>query len=301
MSDDTRAKVADTMRRLAAGPQPTDRLAIGRVQIAGEPHGWHESIAFERNGWQRYMRTRSFADAGGAPIGQWQAPADDQYTAQLAAALCTVQAWNADPGPVEFVPGMEVVNWTIITRDAVLDLIVPSGSPLLPRFMPVDLLLRRIANSLEEQASGSMLRVAMQHRQMGDQVALRIALINDGNQRVIVVNPFVAAVGDSDFFRLELATLKLDAPGESGYGAVFYPLPDQLLPPPARTGPWADDYLVIDAANRLLLPHTLTITLPAPGRFMLRAVLSRHGALDQIAGIPVARGRAFSNEVVVEK
>jgi hypothetical protein len=295
-----RDHIADQLRRLAAGPRPEDRFAIGRVQVAGEPHGWYESITLERGVMQQCLRTRSQADAGGAPIGEWRSPAEDRFVQETAAALCKVQAWTVD-SVAELQPGMEIVNWSCVTADALLDIVVPSGSPVLQQFMPVDLALRRIANTLEESGAGSLLRVALQCKPHGGQIAVRVGLINDGAYRSILVNPFVGTPSATDYFRLEIAPLAADQPGETGYGAVFVPLPVEIMPESQRSDPWADPYLVLGAAGRLLLPQTLMIELPALGRFIMRAVYSSHGALDQIAGVTVIRGRAFSNEVVVEK
>lgn len=293
-----RDRVADQLRRIAAGSG--DRLAVGRVQVAGEPDGWFEHIAYERGGLQRFTRTRSQADEGGAPIGEWQAAADDAQAQVLASALVQAQAWTADSG-TELLPGMEIVNWTCVTADGVLDIVAPSASPLIQRFASVDLALRRIANRLEEQGAGAMLRVALQAKTAGDQVGVRVGLINDGHQRAVLVNPLLGEGGPAGYLRLELAPMPPEVPGETGFGAAFAPVPAALLPPGAEVAPWTDEYLVLDSAGRLLLPQAVAFTLPAPGRYLLRAVYANHGRLAQVAGVPVIRGRAFSNEVVVER
>lgn len=292
--------IAEQLRRMAAAPRAEDRLAVGRIKVAGEPFGWYESITFERGAMQQSIRTRSQVDAGGAPIGDWRGPADDRVTQQLAAALCKVEAWNAQSA-TELEPGAEIINWSCVTTDAVLDIAVLSSSPLVDRFEPLDLVLWEIAGTLEEAGAGSLLRVALQCKPHGDQIAVRIGLINDGHYRAIVVNPFGQEATETDFFRLEIAPLVPDLPGQTGYGAVFAPVAAEIMPAPFLTDEWADEYLVINGAGRLLLPQTLMISLPAPGKYIMRAVYSNQGALDQIAGVTVIRGRAFSNEVAVEK
>jgi hypothetical protein len=290
--------LAAQLNRLAQGAAAGDRLAVGRVQAAGEPHGWYESISYERGGLVRYLRSRSQADEGGAPIGVWQAPADDASAQALASALCAVQAWNV-PSATDLPPGAEVVNWSCVTSDAILDLVVGGGSPVLQAFAPLDLVLRRLANGLVEGSAGASLRVALQAKVVGAAAVVRVALINDGHQRAVLVNPLVDEPTDADHFRLEIAPLPPSVPNETGYGAVFAPCPVSLLPPQVDP-PWDEPYLVLDAASRLLLPHAPSVPLPGPGRYLLRAVYSNQGLLDQVAGLTVIRGRAFSNEVVVE-
>jgi hypothetical protein len=195
---------------------------------------------------------------------------------------------------------MEVVNWSCVTSDAVLDIVVTGGSPVLQAFAPLDLELRRLANDLVERSAGAMLRIALQAKVVGDTAVVRVALINDGHQRAIAINPLVGKPTESNYFRLELAPMPPSVPNQTGYGAVFKPCPVAMLPASAADAAWSDTYLVLDAAGRQLLPHAPSVTLPGPGRYLLRAVYSNPGLLDSVAGVSVIRGRAFSNEVVVE-
>jgi hypothetical protein len=191
------------------------------------------------------------------------------------------------------------VNWTCVTSQGVLDLAAASSSPLLRALIPVDLELRRIANTLEESRAGAQMRTGMRAQVRGNSVALSLAFGNDGTRRLLLVNPLRFAGSEENYFRVEIAPLPEELPNETGYGAVFKPVPLQLVPPGIAADPWQDDYFVIGPGDRVLLPTTpLAGPLP-PGSYLVRAVYSNYGLLGSIAGVPVIRGRSFSNEVVV--
>lgn len=287
-------------------------LAVSRVQVDGEVSGWREDIAWERGGQQSCLRQRSQADAGGARIGRWQGPAEEARATALVQALAQVQFW-ALPGDTELEPGTGIVNWTCATQDAVVDVVVKSGSPLLRRMAPLDQELREMANALEAANRGASLRLALQWQasaqgQGAYQGTLRLGLVNEGQQRGVLVGP--AAFGPPDpeqvnGLRLEIAAMPEAAAGVTAPDAVFRPLRQDILKAQRGAVPLDDEYIVLHPRQPLVLPQALSLDPAveplAPGsRHILRAVYAYHGGLDQVAGLPVLRGRAFSNEVVVQ-
>jgi len=290
--------IAHTLSRLASTPGTNDFFAVQRVQSAGEPTGWRDEIGFERGQWQTYARNRSSADEGGAPIGVWRAPAEDWRTQAIADALCRARVWSYD-SDAKIEPGTEVVNWTCVTSQGVLDLSAASSSPLLRALMPLDLELRRIANTLEESRAGAQMRTGLRAQAKGNSVVLNLAFGNDGMRRYILINPSRFAGSEESYFRVEIAPMPEEQPNETGYGAVFQPVPLELAPPGMLQEPWQDDYFVIGPGERLVLPAAPVIGPLQPGAYLVRAVYSNYGLLGSIAGVPVIRGRSFSNEVVV--
>lgn len=296
----TRTAIAQTLARLAATPGADDFFALQRVQVAGEPTGWRDEIAFERGQFQSYARNRSAADEGGAAIGVWRAPAEESRTQRLADALCRVRAWNCE-SDAGIEPGQEVVNWTCVTAQGILDLSAATSSALMRAFMPVDLELRRIANTLEEARAGAQMRTGLRVQMRGASGAVMLAFGNDGTRRYILPNPLRFSGGsEENYFRLELAPMPEERPGETGYGAEFQSVPLALSPAGAAADPWQDEYFVIGPGERVVLPSTPVLGPLAPGAYLLRAVYSYYGLLTGIAGVPVIRGRSFSNEVEIK-
>lgn len=293
-----KAQIAQTLSRLASTPGTTDFFAVQRVQVAGEPTGWRDEITFERGQFQTYARNRSAADEGGPPIGVWRAPAEDWRTQAIADALCRARIWSLE-SDAEIEPGKEVVNWTCVTSQGVLDLCAPTSSPLLRALMPVDVELRRIANTLEEQRTGAQMRTALRAQLRGTSAVLTLAFGNDGTRRYILPNPLRFAGSAENYFRVEIAPMPQELPNETGYGAVFEPVQLKLPAPEALGEPWQDEYFLIGPGERVVLPSTPVIGPLKPGSYLLRAVYSNYGLLGAIAGVPVIRGRSFSNEVVV--
>jgi len=291
------ARVEGVLRRMATAPRPNDFLAVGRGQTAGEPIFWQESIAFARGLTQSYSRTRSGADEGGAPIGTWTTAAEEWRVQTLARVLSEVAIWSRESDR-DLAPGMEIVNWTCVTDDGVFDLFVASSSPLLQAFMPVDLELRRLANFVEESRQGASLRVVLQVQMSGTHISVQTGFINDGNRPCLIINPFLYEQTDQNFFRLECAAQPEEQPGVTGYGAEFQAQPVEWLPEPVPD-PWADEYLLLLPQRLLVLPVSPPVGPFEPGAYMLRAVYSNYRFLDIIAGVPVIRGRVFSNEVEI--
>lgn len=288
-------RIGQTLQRYASGYlQATDLFAVGRVQTIGEPALWNEQISFERGGLQCFSRTRSPADEGGAVIGKWWMPADDWRATNFINALNQVHFTQLN-GDSEIMPGMDIIDWSCVTPEGTLDLLAIGSSPVVPQMIPIDMEFRRLANDLETARHGASLRLAIQAQLTGTQVAVRVALINDGNRPCIIINQFLTGTSELDFFRLELATMPEEAEDETGYGAEFAELESRLA---SETSPdiWQDTYLLLRPGVPLILPETAIVDLPQPGHYLLRAVYSNYGLLDQVAGVPVIRGRAFSNE-----
>lgn len=292
-------RIAASLRRLAAAPRPGELFAVGRVMTSGEPTLWQETISFEQGRLRQFSRGRSPVDEGGAPIGAWAGPADERRAQALAAALVQVAFWECQ-SDAELLPGMEIVNWSCVTREGVWDVLAAAGSPLFARLVPLDLELRRVANDLEAANRGASLRVILQAQAAAPGVLLRVTLVNDGHRPAILVNPFLTG-GEFDFLRLELAPLPPVQPGVTDLPAVFSPLAVSLLtdPPP---DPWQDAYIPLLPGQPLILPATPLIMPPAGapaggGRHLVRAVYSQYGLLTEIAAVRVISGRAFSNEI----
>lgn len=283
-------------------------MALGRVHAEGEPTGWREDIAWERGGLQSCLRWRSPLDAGGARIGRWQAPAQELHGQALAQALVKLQFW-ALQSDTALEPGVGIVNWTCATAEAVVDLVLKAGSPRLMAMAPLDQVLRDIANALEAGQQGSSLRLALQAQGQGTSSQLRLGLVNEGSQRTVLVGPAAfGAPGPAQValngLQLELAAMPEAVPGQTAPDAVFKPM--RLNPHASLRGsaPWEDEYIVLHPRQPRLLPQALVMDplldpLP-PGRHIVRAVYAYYGALDQVAGMPVVRGRVFSNEVVIQ-
>jgi len=288
-----RDRVGSALQRIAARPQSDDFIAIGSIEVAGEPVLWEETIAFERGGFQTFSRIRSPVDEGGAAIGTWSMPADDWQTQPLAAALCQVDFWN-HKSEADLMPGMNIVNWSCVTREGTLDLMAAGTSPLVQQLAPLDLELRRLANDLENSHQGASLRVTLDVQQVGRNLAVRVGLVNDGNSPCIVINPFSIEETDLDYFRLESALMVPEEPGVTGYGADFQAAPWDL-PGGGQADFWQDTYLLVSPGRPLVMPEA-TLGPLVPGSYLLRAVYSNYGLLRSIAGVPVIRGRAFSNE-----
>lgn len=298
-SPEARAQIAQTLSRLASTPGASDFFALGRVQRAGEPTGWRDEITFERGQLQTYSRTRSAADQGGAAIGVWRAPAEDWRTQALADALSRARAWNLESDPAGE-PGVEMVNWSCITSHGVLELSALPGSALLDALMPVDVELRHLANTLTEQRAGAQMRTALRVQTQGNSAALTLAFGNDGMRRFVLANPLRFPAGGADYFRVEVAPMPRERPGETGYGAAFKPVPLRLPPTETLKQPWSEEYFVIGPGERIVVPAAPVIGPLQPGSYIVRAAYSNYGLLAGIAGVPVIRGRSFSNEVVVK-
>jgi hypothetical protein len=279
---------------MAVRPGPDDFIAVGSVHVAGEPVLWEETISFARGGVQSFTRLRSPADEGGASIGTWSSVADDRRVQALAAALTKVEFW-AKKGEADLLPGMEIVNWTCVTNDGTIDVVAPGSSPLTPQLAPLDMELRRLANDLEKSGLGTCVRIALDLQQSEGNLTINAEMVNDGNAPCIVINPLAMNESDLDYFRLEVASQVTETDGITSPGESFEAVPFGF-PPGGLPDPWDDTYLLVPPGQPLVMP-TASCELSEPGHYVLRAVYSNYGLLDRVAGVPVIRGRAFSNEV----
>jgi hypothetical protein len=292
-----RQRVEGALRRIAAGAGPEEVFAIARGHTAGEPVLWQESIAFERGRLQSYRRLRSLVDEGGAPIGTWATVAEDWRVEPLARALCDVAFWDR-VADAELEPGAAVVGWSCVTAAGVLELAVPAASATVRELAGLDLELRRVANAVEASRFGAGLVCALQVLPGEGETRLRVVLVNGGNRPCLLPGPVIGQRSRLDFFRIEAAPVPTPEPGVTVADAQFRPLP---LEPPAGglPPPWSDDYLLLAPGQPLAYPIQPVLRLPEPGPHILRAVYSSYGAVEEIAGVPVIRGRVFSNELVL--
>jgi hypothetical protein len=290
--------ISDALERLSRGVGARDIFAVERTQRAGSPALWEEVISLHAGGQQRYLRVRSQADEGGAPIGRWWAPAPAGRATALATALRDAAIWTLSDEPVA--PGEEIITWRWVTGAGVGKLSVPAGSPTLRQLAPLDLELRRVANALTRGHGGVELtcQVSILDQAEAGLGTANIWLVNDGDQDCLVENPLRASARGSDFCRLELGHLPEEEEGVTGlgirYGALAMPTLSSLPPP------WDSSHLMLRAGDFLECPLAVPLRPPLSGRHFLRAVYSRYGTDDEIGGVPVVRGRAFSEEHEVE-
>lgn len=289
---------AAALERLAAGVGPGAVFAVERSQVAGSPSLWEDVISLESGGEQRYLRVRSQADEGGAPIGRWAAPAPAARATALAAALREAAIWTLQSEAIA--PGEEVITWRWVTEVGVGEVTVPAGSPVLTRLAPLDLEFRRVANELVQAHGGVELtcQVSLVEQAGNEGSSGTMWLVNEGDRDCLVANPLIRTGRGSDFCRLELGHLPEEQPGVTGQGITYaaMPMPGlKSLPPP-----WDNPYLVLRAGDFLECPVSTPLRTPGSGRHFLRAVYSRYGDEVEIGGMPVVRGRAFSEEHELE-
>ncbi len=277
---------------IAAGADPGAPFAVERSQTAGTPALWHEVISVEAGESQHYLRVRSQADEGGAPIGRWSAPAMGEQVQALAQALCDAAIWTLASEPVA--PGEELITWRWVTAAGVGSLSVPAGSGLLSQLAPLDLVIRKVANALVRIHAGAELSCQVSLVERDGATEGSVWLVNEGDRDCLVLNPLHPTGRGSDFFRLEMGHLPDEQPGVTGLGIQYAAMPMVQLdaPPP----PWDNPYLLLRSGDMLECPTGAPLSPPRKGRHFLRAVYSRYGDEHEIGGVPVIRGRAFSEE-----
>ncbi len=290
---------ADALGRLAAGLSADSIFAVERSQVAGTPALWDEMITLQAGGEQRFLRVRSSADEGGAPIGRWWSPAPAARAQSLAKALHDAAIWTLQSAPVA--PGEELITWRWVTAAGVGRLSVTAGSPLLIQLTKLDLEFRRVANELVNGHLGAELTCQVSLAEPdteGGATDGSVWLVNEGSHDCLVANPLLRTGRGSDFFRLELGHLDQEEPGVTGLGIQYsaMPMPRMDAPPP----PWDNPYLLLRAGDFLECPVGVPLNPPGQGRHFLRAVYSRYGDDSVIGGVPVVRGRAFSEEHELE-
>jgi len=290
---------SEALKRLAEGVGARDIFAVERVQRAGTPALWEELISFHAGpmGEQRYLRVRSKADEGGAPIGLWWGQATAKRATALAAALNDAAIWTISSEPVA--PGGEESTWRWVTKAGVGSLSLPAGSLTQKRLSKLDLELRRVANALTRNHGGVELtcQVSLMDREEGETAAC-IWLVNEGDHDCLVGNPMHKDQRGSDFCRLEMGRLPDEPEGTTGLGIRYNALPrpeQDSLPPP-----WDSTHLLLRAGDFLECPFSIPLHMSGSGRRFLRAVYSCYGDHRVIGGLPVVRGRAFSEEHELE-
>ena len=293
------ASISEALARLAGGVGERDIFAVERSQRAGSPALWEEVISLHsgRQGEQRYLRVRSQADEGGAPIGLWWGPATTKRATALAAALHDAAIWTMPDEAVA--PGEEMITWRWVTAAGVGSLSVPGGSPCLNRLRQLDLELRRVANALTRNHGGVELtcQVSLLDKEEGEAAAC-IWLVNEGDHDGLVENPLLPSRRGSDFCRLEMGHLPDETEGVTSLGIRYSALPrprQDSLPPP-----WNSSHLLLRAGDFLECPFSIPLHPQGSGRRFLRAVYSCYGDDRVIGNLPVVRGRAFSEEHELE-
>ena len=285
--------IAETLQRIAGGLGPDDRLIMERFQTAGTPSYWEEEITIEHNGRQRYLRVRSPVDEGGASIGLWESPADPRAVRAIANALYKTQIWNLSDAPVE--PGEELITWRYVADDEEGTLSVPAGSPILSTLSNLDLQLRRLANLLVGTGNGAALECELiLGRPIDGAISAGIALVNHGKQDCLVQNPLMPSRRESDYIRIEAGAAPAEAPGVTGLGIRYVPLP--MPRPEVLSPPWDQELVPLKANSRVNWPVTVPLRIASLQGNFARAVYSHYGTATGTPELPVVRGRAFSIE-----
>lgn len=295
MASSAGLRIETALRRMTTSPHPGEILAIERSQTAGEPLLWKEVIRFEQGQLQSFTRIRSFVDEGGIPIGTWTTPAEVWRFQLLAESLYGAAIW-ARTSDETLVPGAELVSWTCVTSGGVFGVTVAASSPLLTELAELDLDLRRLANDIESSRQGASLRCALEVVQVEGQYEAHLSFLNDGNRPCLFVNPLAVEATDQDFLAIDIAPMPLDEPGVTSPEAEFESIPIRPVPTDLEP-PWCDEYMPLMPGRPLVFPIPIPLDFPEPGFYVVRGVYSFYGNLNDIAGMPMIRGRAFSNEL----
>ena len=118
---------------------------------------WEEKFSIELGGQSRYSTLRSFVNAGGSPIGIWEAPTDPATVRAHAETLLQLKFWDIPSRPIT--PGAEENCWEIAVQDEKVVLSVGGDPNTLLKLSPVDVQLRRIANDLIASKNGAALDI----------------------------------------------------------------------------------------------------------------------------------------------
>jgi hypothetical protein len=281
-----------TLERILRSPSADDRILLERYTRAGEPIYWEEHITIEHGALQRYVRIRSAADEGGAPIGIWQSATDAKAVQTIAHAHYVSQAWTLASSNIA--PGEEVITWRYVINDETWQLSAVAGSPLLITLGNVDQAFRRVANVLVASGSGAAVVSELLVERLSDGVwNASIALINRGKQDCFLQNPLIAK-GSDDYLRIEVGSVPSDPPGTTGLGIQYEPLAMRVTEPlPER---WKEPLLMLKAGERLICPVQNELRSAALRGYFARAVYSHYGNPLVKLALPVVRGRVFSTE-----
>jgi hypothetical protein len=294
MTAEQNSDIADALKRMAQGDISGQAFTVEYVRFRGTPALWEEQIVFEQSGTQKYNLTRSFVDAGGAPIGVWESPSEETRALPIIRSLVGARVWELpSDNPV---PGADASIWRYSTRDAKGELTVSRNTSVLMRISDLDMQLRRIANDLVDSGSGAAVRCRLQLTPSGvDTATLSASIANEGSRDCMVPNPFRLKGATTDFMRFEIAQPPTPQVGMTGPGIRFVPLPSagQANLAPA----WRANYIALHAGQSLTFPFEASISMSKHKGHFVRAVFSHYR--DARLGSILVRGRVFSDEVEV--
>jgi len=285
-------QIAEALKRVATGSGAAEKFSVARARSAGEPILWQEKISLALGGQAGYSTLRSFVDAGGVPIGVWDAPAEGAVVQAVATALLESKFWELGAEPMA--PGAEVTTWSCATRDGDFALSANEGADLFMQMARVDLELRRSANSLVASGNGAALSCGLELANTGRVTVARISLANEGRRDCQIQNPLKGEAGPNAFLRLELGPLPRAEHGVTGPDVAFAPLP--LPEIKELVAPWDQPVLVLRAGEKLACPFKHDIATSDYEGHYVRAVYSHYGTAILKPELPRIRGRVFSVE-----
>jgi len=286
------ADIVSSLQRIAQSGGIVDHVVFERITSVGEPSYWEEQIRIQHNAQQQYVRTRSVVDEGGVPIGVWQAPAEVETIKSLAQSLGQALAVPLQGSGIE--PGEEVTTWRCAINQQNWQLSAASGSALFDSLGNVDLVFRRIANTLVGARAGAALNAELLiERVDGGNCMLGMALVNTGNQDFYLQNPLLYPSGHN-YLQLEIGAAPNDPPGVTGLGIQYRPLPVRIAS--VLPQPWNEPVLLLQAGQRLICPLHTELQIQALNGYFMRAVYSHYGYASANTDFPLVRGRVFSAE-----
>lgn len=281
---------------------PSLAFAVSRHSICGTPVLWEEHIKFARGDEQRFSTLRSPADEGGIAIGNWSSTDDPALATELIDILERLKPWALPSEPVE--PGEQLITWNFTLDTFTRQLSYPTRSVLCKKLGDLDMRMRRIANRLTRNKTGTSQSANLVcSAQVDSSRSVHAYLENRGTLPALVFNPFRARESwdDVNYVRVELAAAVAE-PDLTGLGLVYKSVPTTFS---CDAEPWQADYLLIDAGDQLELP--LQAQLPAAAEVnggYFRVVFSEYRPVnktdaDELAestGAVQVRGRVFSTE-----
>jgi len=288
--------IADALRKMTGGDISGEPLTVERIRLRGVTALWEEKIFFKQDDVQKYSTTRSFVDAGGSPIGIWESPAAPRTALSLAQSLVAAKVW--DLPSVNPQPGAEINGWYFSTREAKGNLIVSSNPAVLMKMSDVDMHLRRIANDLLDSKSGAAVSCRLTLTPSGGNwVVASASILNEGSRDCMIPNPFTLKGANTDFIQFEIGAPPVRQEGITGSDVQYTPI--QTSAPKLLAPPWDGDYIEMLANESLVFPFQPSIDVSRHKGYFVRAVFSHFGTAETNPGLPLVRGRVFSNEVVI--
>lgn len=268
-------------------------FSLERYQASGEPIFWEENIQIDASGKQSCKRLRSAVDQGGEAIGHWLAAAEPEYVQLLAQELLRLNFWQLEDESIE--PGEEAIQWKCRLGKAQKSLLVAADGDMLMPLSNLDLIMRRIANSLRDKQQGGMLITELALETQGTERAfLNLAISNPGQSSAYVGNP-VLGNGANDFLSIELGQATPSRAGVTDIGVLYqrYPVPTLKQTP----APWEQPYIELQPGTRLIWPEKIPLDLKNFHGFFIRASYSYYSDVPLQHNMQVVRGRAYSNEL----